>query len=36
MYSAAELYTTRLRRYLHADAHSQIVNMRGLGYKLMV
>jgi DNA-binding response OmpR family regulator len=31
-----DVYITRLRRYLRADAHVQIVNVRGIGYKLMM
>ena len=31
-----DVYITRLRRYLRADAHIQIVNVRGIGYKLMM
>lgn len=31
-----DVYITRLRRYLRADAEVQIVNIRGLGYKLML
>jgi DNA-binding response OmpR family regulator len=31
-----DVYITRLRRYLRADADVQIVNIRGLGYKLML
>jgi DNA-binding response OmpR family regulator len=31
-----DVYITRLRRYLRADAQVQIVNVRGIGYKLMV
>jgi DNA-binding response OmpR family regulator len=30
------VYITRLRRYFRADADVQIVNVRGIGYKLMV
>jgi DNA-binding response OmpR family regulator len=30
------LYITRLRRYLRADADMQIVNVHGIGYKLML
>lgn len=31
-----DVYITRLRRYLTADKHVQIVNVRGIGYKLML
>lgn len=31
-----DVYITRLCRYLRADAEVQIVNIRGLGYKLML
>ena len=31
-----DVYITRLRRYFRADAEVQIVNVRGIGYKLMV
>jgi DNA-binding response OmpR family regulator len=31
-----DVYITRLRRYLRADTDVQIVNIRGLGYKLML
>ncbi|TPG66164.1 response regulator transcription factor [Hymenobacter nivis] len=31
-----DVYITRLRRYLRADTEVQIVNIRGLGYKLML
>jgi DNA-binding response OmpR family regulator len=31
-----DVYITRLRRYFRADADVQIVNVRGIGYKLMV
>ena len=31
-----DVYITRLRRYLRADAAVQIVNVRGIGYKLML
>jgi DNA-binding response OmpR family regulator len=31
-----DVYITRLRRYFRADDHVQIVNVRGIGYKLMV
>ncbi|TVT43289.1 response regulator transcription factor [Hymenobacter setariae] len=31
-----DVYITRLRRYLRADAQVQIVNVRGIGYKLML
>jgi DNA-binding response OmpR family regulator len=31
-----DVYITRLRRYFRADAQVQIVNVRGIGYKLMV
>ena len=31
-----DVYITRLRRYLRADAEVQIVNVRGIGYKLML
>jgi DNA-binding response OmpR family regulator len=31
-----DVYITRLRRYLRADADVQIVNVRGIGYKLML
>jgi DNA-binding response OmpR family regulator len=31
-----DVYITRLRRYLRADTHIQIVNVRGIGYKLMM
>ena len=31
-----DVYITRLRRYLRADAQVQIVNVRGIGYKLMM
>jgi DNA-binding response OmpR family regulator len=31
-----DVYITRLRRYLRADADVQIVNIRGLGYNLML
>lgn len=31
-----DVYITRLRRYLRADTQVQIVNVRGIGYKLMM
>jgi DNA-binding response OmpR family regulator len=31
-----DVYITRLRRYLTADEQVQIVNVRGIGYKLML
>jgi DNA-binding response OmpR family regulator len=31
-----DVYITRLRRYFRGDAQVQIVNVRGIGYKLMV
>jgi DNA-binding response OmpR family regulator len=31
-----DVYITRLHCYLRADAEVQIVNIRGLGYKLML
>ncbi|WP_082455847.1 winged helix-turn-helix domain-containing protein [Hymenobacter sp. AT01-02] len=31
-----DVYITRLRRYLTADEQVQIVNIRGVGYKLML
>ncbi|TDN36807.1 response regulator transcription factor [Hymenobacter sp. UV11] len=31
-----DVYITRLRRYFRADAEVQIVNVRGIGYKLML
>lgn len=31
-----DVFITRLRRYLQADAQVQIVNVRGIGYKLML
>jgi DNA-binding response OmpR family regulator len=31
-----DVYITRLRRYLRADAEVKIVNVRGIGYKLML
>ncbi|UPL50190.1 response regulator transcription factor [Hymenobacter sublimis] len=31
-----DVYITRLRRYLMADEQVQIVNIRGIGYKLML
>ena len=31
-----DVYITRLRRYLTADEQVQIVNIRGIGYKLML
>lgn len=31
-----DVFITKLRRYLHADSQVQIVNVRGIGYKLIV
>ena len=31
-----DVYITRLRRYFRGDTHVQIVNVRGIGYKLMM
>lgn len=31
-----DVYITRLRRYVTADEQVQIVNVRGIGYKLML
>lgn len=31
-----DVYITRLRRYFRGDTHVQIVNVRGIGYKLMI
>jgi DNA-binding response OmpR family regulator len=31
-----DVHITRLRRYLCADPQVQIVNVRGIGYKLLV
>lgn len=31
-----DVFITKLRRYLHADPQVQIVNVRGIGYKLII